>query len=84
MSAKKRSTYFRLLADDSALVDSYVRDSHPGATLIECGHKCFIDALCSCFTYIANEKACFLGEKCRTELGSYCEIHQGAKTYHFI
>nr|XP_054769993.1 macrophage mannose receptor 1-like [Lytechinus pictus] len=79
---RKKSAYFKLVADDSELEDAYVTSTHHAtSTLIECAFECLNDTTCSCFTYIAKEEKCLLG-KCIAV--SYRENRQGAKTYYYI
>ncbi|XP_041482046.1 macrophage mannose receptor 1-like [Lytechinus variegatus] len=79
---RQKSAYFKLVADDTKLEDAYVTSTHHAiSTLIECALECHNDTTCSCFTYIAKEEKCLLGNCIAV---SNRENRQGAKTYYYI
>nr|XP_054769419.1 uncharacterized protein LOC129277240 [Lytechinus pictus] len=55
---------FQPLARNVALTDGYVLSSYMGSSLIECSQFCLADQGCSCYTFVAEEGVCQLGQDC--------------------
>eukprot|EP00057_Strongylocentrotus_purpuratus_P005578 XP_003731299.2 PREDICTED: lymphocyte antigen 75-like [Strongylocentrotus purpuratus] len=88
VAAHKRSNYFKMLVNGATLVDVLVHSSYTASTVIACGHGCLNDSLCSCFTYIAQDRTCLLAESCPLTSQSGFEKRPGAiefdgSLYHF-
>ncbi|XP_030839925.1 uncharacterized serine-rich protein C215.13-like [Strongylocentrotus purpuratus] len=72
---------FRLLASNVAHIDAYVLSSFTVSSIIECSQLCLTDVRCSCYTFIACEGSCLLGEECLATSTFAFERRTGAKFY---
>ncbi|XP_030853038.1 A-agglutinin anchorage subunit-like [Strongylocentrotus purpuratus] len=72
---------FRLLASNVALIDAYVLSSYTVSSIMECSQLCLTDVRCSCYTFIACEGLCLLGEECLATSTFAFERRTGAKFY---
>ncbi|XP_030840149.1 uncharacterized protein LOC115923495 [Strongylocentrotus purpuratus] len=72
---------FRLLASNVAHIDAYVLSSFTVSSMIECSQLCLTDVRCSCYTFIACEGLCLLGEECLATSTFAFERRIGATFY---
>ncbi|XP_041481941.1 uncharacterized protein LOC121429105 [Lytechinus variegatus] len=72
---------FQPLARNVALTVGYVLSSYTGSSLIECSQFCLADQRCSCYTFVAEEGVCQLGQDCPKLSIHAWKKQQGAIAY---